>query len=400
MKILQINSFGSSGSTGRIAMDLYKELEKKGHQCVIAYGRDEVPKEIKSIKIGTGLDNYLHGIKSRIFDKHGFSSTRATKEFIEKVKMYNPDVIHLHNIHGYYINIEVLFNYLKESKKPVVWTLHDCWAFTGHCAYFDFVGCEKWKNQCMNCIQKSSYPKSNLMDNSKWNYLKKKELFTSLDNMSVITPSKWLAEIVKKSFFYKYDIKVINNGIDLNAFKPTKSDFRKKYKLENKFIILGVANVWDKRKGLDTFVKLSKRIDNSSIIVLVGLDEKQIKALPKNIIGIKRTNSIGELAEIYTEADVYVNLSVEETMGLTTVEALACGTPAIVNNATAIPEMIDESCGIIIDKNNIDDLILSLNNIKNKSIDAKKCIYRAKLYDKNNKYSEYIKELINVYKLN
>lgn len=349
MKILQINSFGS-GSTGRIVVDLYKALEKNGHECIIGYGRDQIERDVKSIKIGTSIDKYIHGAKTRIFDAHGFSSTKATKEFIKKVEEYNPDIFHLHNIHGYYINIKLLFRYLKDSKKPVIWTLHDCWAFTGHCAYFDFIGCNKWKSKCGNCIQKHSYPSSKLIDSSRRNYLKKKDLFTSLDNMTIITPSKWLANLVKESFFSKYNIQIINNGIDLNIFKPTKSNFRDKYNLKDKFVILGVANVWDKRKGFETFIKLAKRLDNNSIIILVGLDNKQIKMLPQNIIGIRQTKNIEELVEIYTAVDVYVNLSVEETMGLTTVEALACGTPVIVNNATAMPEIVDKDCGIVVKK--------------------------------------------------
>ena len=189
MKVLQINSVCGVGSTGRIATDLYKVLEEQGHECVIAYGRGTAPEGIKTIKIGTDFDNYMHVAKTRIFDKHGFGSTKATKEFIEKVKAYDPDVIHLHNIHGYYINIEILFNYLKEANKKVIWTLHDCWAFTGHCSHFDYIGCDKWKDECEKCPQKKEYPSSILKDNSNWNYEKKKQIFTSVNNMTIVTPS-------------------------------------------------------------------------------------------------------------------------------------------------------------------------------------------------------------------
>ena len=190
MKVLQINSVCGVGSTGRIATDLYKVLEEQGHKCKIAYGRGTAPEGIDSIKIGSNLDNYYHVFKTRVFDKHGFGSVNATKKFIEEVKDYDPDIIHLHNIHGYYINIEILFNYLKEANKPVIWTLHDCWAFTGHCSYFDYVGCNKWKSGCYNCEQKGEYPSSKVLDNSKLNYEKKKELFTSVKNMTIVTPSK------------------------------------------------------------------------------------------------------------------------------------------------------------------------------------------------------------------
>ncbi|MDU7004199.1 glycosyltransferase [Clostridium sp.] len=277
MKILQINSVCGFGSTGRIATDLYKIIEEQGHECVIAYGRGKAPDGFNTIKIGSKFDNYMHVIMTRIFDKHGFGSIKATKKFIEKVKKYDPDVIHLHNIHGYYINIEILFNYLKEANKKVVWTLHDCWTFTGHCSYFDYVGCDKWKEGCHNCPQKGDYPTSNFIDNSKKNYEIKKGIFTGIKDMTIVTPSKWLAGLVKESFLGKYKIEVINNGIDLNVFKPTKSNFRDRYGINDKIIILGVASVWDRRKGLDYFVKLSSILGEKYQIVVVGVTEKQIK---------------------------------------------------------------------------------------------------------------------------
>ena len=202
MKILMINSVCGFGSTGRIVLDLCSELEKDGFECAVAYGRGNASGNVKIIKIGNKFDNYVLGFKTRIFDKHGFSSTRATKKFIQNLKDYNPDIIHLHNLHGYYLNIETLFKYLKESNKKVIWTLHDCWAFTGHCSYFDYVGCSKWKIKCENCIQKNQYPESKIIDNSRWNYEKKKELFTSLkkENLQIVTPSVWLADLVKQSF--------------------------------------------------------------------------------------------------------------------------------------------------------------------------------------------------------
>lgn len=391
MKVLQINSVCGFGSTGRIATDLYKVLEEQGHECVIAYGRGEAPKGIKTIKIGSKIDNYIHVVKTRIFDKHGFSSTKATKKFIEKVKEYNPDIIHLHNIHGYYINIEILFNYLKEAKKPVIWTLHDCWAFTGHCCYFDYIGCDKWKKGCNGCVQKREYPSSSLIDNSEFNYLKKKELFTSIKDMKIITPSKWLANLVKQSFLGKYEVEVINNGIDLDIFKPTKGDFRKEYNLEGKFIILGVANIWDKRKGFDIFLELSKKLSKDKVIVLVGLNKKQLKNLPKNIIGITRTNNVKQLAEIYTEADVFLNPTLEDNFPTVNLEALACGTTVVTYNTGGCRETIDNDCGMIIRDNSINS-ILEIINIKNIGIDTS--IYKAKVqtYNKDLRYNNYIEK--------
>lgn len=390
MKVLQINSVCGTGSTGRIAVDLYKVLESQGHECKIAYGRGDAPDAINNIKIGNKFDNYWHVFKTRVFDKHGFGSRNATKKFIKKIKEYDPDIIHLHNIHGYYINIEILFNFLKEFDKPVVWTLHDCWAFTGHCSYFDYIGCDRWKERCHSCPQKSTYPSSKFFDNSKFNYEKKKELFTSIKNMTIVTPSIWLGDLVKKSFLKIYDVKVINNGIDLKVFKPTKSDFRKKYNLEDKFIVLGVASVWNDRKGLKYFIELFRNLEDNYKIVLVGINEKQKKLLPSDIITINRTNNIKELAEIYTVADIFVNPTLEDNFPTTNLEALACGTPVITFDTGGSPECIDENSGTKVKKGDIESIVKTLkknySNIKYKNY----CISSSKNFNCINKYLEYI----------
>lgn len=392
MKVLQINSVCGIGSTGRIATDIHNILIEQGHESYIAYGRD-LPKNCDtSIKIGNKLDNYKHAALTRVFGKHGFGSKKATKDFIEKVKEIDPDFIHLHNIHGYYINIEILFDYLKKAGKPVIWTLHDCWSFTGHCAYFDYTGCGKWKTGCNNCPEKNSYPASILLDNSKDNYQKKKEIFTGVNNLTIVTPSKWLAGLVKQSYLKEYPVEVINNGIDLDVFKPTQSNFRKRYNLENKFIILGVASTWDRRKGFKYFIGLSEKIKKDEAIVLVGLSERQKKNLPKNIIGITRTNNVNELAEIYSAADVFVNPTLEEVMGLTNVEALACGTPVITFDTGGSVECIDEKTGVV-GKGNVDDLLVSTGKVKakTKKLFVEDCILRAKqLYQKEDRFMEYI----------
>lgn len=331
MKILMINSVCGIGSTGRICTDLATELEKKGHEVKIAYGRGEVPKQFDkySIRIGTDLDIKLHGIKARIQDASGFGSKRVTDKFVQWIKHYDPDIIHLHNIHGYYINIESLFNYLKRCNKKIIWTLHDCWSFTGHCAYFDYANCDKWKFQCQKCEQKREYPRSSILDRSKYNFLLKKELFTDIPNMTIIVPSKWLKELVKQSFLKEYPIKVIYNGIDVSVFRPLKSDVYKKYNCEDKKIILGVAGVWDRRKGLNSFVTLSQLLSDEYQIVLIGLSKKQLSDIPINIIGIERTESVQELSQFYSAADVFVNPTLEDNYPTTNLEAIACGTPVI-----------------------------------------------------------------------
>lgn len=374
MKILFINSVCGIGSTGRIVTGLAEQYMSEGHTCKIAYGRETVPENYKSLsyRIGTDARVNINGLKARLFDNEGLNARYETEKFIEFANNYNPDVLWLHNLHGYYINIDLLFNWIKSRPHmQVKWTLHDCWAFTGHCTYFMLAKCEKWKTECSYCPQKSCYPASILKDNSEQNYNRKKAAFTGVKNMTLITPSRWLADLVKKSFLKEYPIKVVHNEIDRDVFKATPGCFREKHNLVNKHVILGVASVWGKRKGLDDFIKLSAMLDDSCRIVLVGLSKKQIKQLPNQIIGIQRTNSTGELAEIYTAADVFVNTSKEETFGMTTIEALACGTQVIVYKDTACEEIANEYGGIAVEQNleELKDAVLKLlsKNYENNS---------------------------------
>ncbi len=386
MKVLQINSVCGIRSTGRICTDIADILTANGCDCKIAYGREAVPEQYQkyAVRIGNDFSVKLDATKTRLFDNAGFNSKTATKRFIKWAKEYDPDIIHLHNIHGYYINVKLLFDYLKSAGKPVVWTLHDCWSFTGHCAYFDFAGCDKWKNGCFDCPQIKEYPASVFIDNSKENYSRKSSIFCEVPNLTVVTPSIWLADLVKKSFLKDYAVKVIYNGIDLNVFKPTKSDFRDKYGLQNKKIILGVAAVWDRRKGLSDFIKLSKVLDDSYKIVLVGLSQEQITLLPENIIGINKTNSALELAEIYTAADIFVNPTYEDNYPTTNLEAQACGTPVITYNTGGSPESLSDGCGAVIEKGDINGLFNCIvkNNLKTSN---RVC------FDKSLRCSEYIR---------
>lgn len=345
MKILFVNSVCGIGSTGRICTDLAQEYESQGHEVKIAYGRNGyVPEKYQkyAVRIGTDFDVKIHGVISRLFDAHGLGSKSATKKFLEWAEEYKPDLLWLHNIHGYYINYELLFEWIKKHPEmEVKWTLHDCWTFTGHCSHFTFAGCDKWKTHCENCPQKKCYPASFFLDRSKENFDRKKQAFTGVKNMTLITSSKWLTDLVKQSFLKEYPVEVRYNTIDTNVFKPTPSDFREKYNLQNKKIVLGVASPWTERKGFYDFLWLAEKLDDSYQIVLVGLTQKQLDMLPKNIIGIRRTNSPEKLAEIYTAADVFVNPSVEETFGMTTVEAAACGTKGIVYSNTACEEVAE-----------------------------------------------------------
>ncbi len=339
MKIVQINTF-SNKSTGTIMMNIHKELIKQGYDSYVVWARGRKPENDHEIFIGDKLGILFHGLFTRLTDKTGFASKRATKKLLKKLEEIKPDVIHLHNLHGYYINIELLFDYIKKNNIRVIWTFHDCWPFTGHCYNCDLSQCNKWKNEgCHKCPQTKLYPKS-IIDNSKWNYFKKKEVFTGVKDLTIVTPSNWLANLVKQSFLKDYKVIVINNGIDTKIFKPRESDFRKKYNLENKKILLGVQSDWSKLKGFDDFIELSKIIDDNYKIVMVGLNDKQLKEIPDNIIGIKRTDSAIQLAEIYTAADVYLNLSYAENYPTTNLEAQACGTPVITYNVGGSPESI------------------------------------------------------------
>lgn len=395
MKVLQINSVCGLGSTGRIATDIDSKLRENNIESYIAYGRETSIENDHVIRIGNKLDYYIHGGLTRLFDTHALrGSTRATNKFVKQLKEIDPDIIHLHNLHGYYINIKILFNYLKETNKPVVWTLHDCWSFTGHCAHFSFVGCDKWIGGCSNCPMKKSYPSSYLFDNSTNNYIIKKESFTSLENMTIVTPSRWLANLTGQSFLAKYPVEVIHNGIDINIFKPVDDKYiREKLRLEDEFIILGVASIWSQRKGLHHFIELSKMLEDDCVIVLVGLNDQQINCLPENVIGIKRTSNINELAQIYSAANVFVNPSVEETFGLVTAEALACGTPAIVFDSTPGVEIVVDGCGHVAEIGNIHDIKRHIEQVRNnsKNIYSEKCIKRVNDHFKqNDRFDEYI----------
>lgn len=348
-KLLQINTVVNSGSTGHIAEELGEEVMKNGWKSYIAYGRNPRPSSSMAIKIGSKFGIYLHVMLTRFFDRHGFGSYFATKQLVRKIREVNPDIIHLHNVHGYYLNIKVLFSFLKKLDIPIVWTLHDCWSFTGHCSHYAAVGCNKWQTKCFRCPQKKQYPKS-FIDNSKRNYFDKKNLFTGIKNLTIVTPSDWLAGEVKKSFLKKYTVKVVNNGIDLNIFKPSKSSHCEK-------IILGVASTWTERKGLFDFYKLAEILPPEYKILLVGLTEKQIKALPEKIKGITRTESVAKLAELYSAAAVFINPTYEDTFPTTNLEALACGTPVITYRTGGSPEkIVDGKNGFVVEPGDIDSV--------------------------------------------
>jgi putative colanic acid biosynthesis glycosyltransferase len=393
IKILQINSV-NFGSTGSIIRNITKAAEEHGYVTYFAYADSRSNRNINinnNILIGNVLERNLHLQLSNYTGYNGCFSISGTKKFLKKIGEIKPDVIHLHNLHNCYINLKMLFNYIKEKDIPVVWTLHDCWAFTGQCPHFSMVKCDRWKTGCFDCPQYKEYPSSKV-DRTKKMYSLKKEWFTGVKNLTIITPSKWLADKVKESYLGIYPVQIVNNGIDLSLFQYTESNFRERYGINNKKMLLGVASTWNTSKGLDIFIELSKRLNENFVIVLVGLSVDQIKTLPHNIIGLTKTKTPKQLSEIYSAADWFVNPSRQETMGLVTIESLACGTPAIVSNLTAVPEIVDSSSGIIVencDSTSFYEVISNINNL-NQNISKEKCIERAQRYDMYVKYKEYI----------
>lgn len=377
---------------------LQKYCKLIGDECLIAYGLGHNPnKNVNAVKIDKDYEVHIHSILSQLFDMQARSSYFATKRLIKKIDMYKPDIVHLHNLHGCYINIKLLFEYLSSINIPIVWTLHDCWAFTGHCAHFDYAKCDQWKTQCIKCNQKS-YPKNIFMHRVRSNYNLKKRLFNNCNNLTIVTPSNWLKSQAEMSFLKKHKIMTINNGIELNRFKPVDSNIKEKYKIQDKFIVLGVASSWTKKKGLNYFIQLSNMLDENYKIVLVGINEKIRKDVPDNILCIPKTSSIEELAQMYSIADVFVNPTLEDTFPTTNLEALACGTPVITFKTGGSPESINETCGIVVKQGDIEQLCNAIKQCKQNNFTKEDCIKQANNFDKQNKFKEYIelyKELLN-----
>lgn len=397
-KLLQINSARKIGSTGKIVEQIGLLAQDRGWDCYVASSsRYSGKSAMKEITIGGKFSEKLHAVISYLFDAHGLGSVWETKRLIRKIRVIKPDVIHLHNIHGYYINYPILFRYLASEEIPVVWTFHDCWPITGHCVHYTAVHCEKWKTGCYSCPRLKGYPKSVFKDNSKSNFLQKRKYFTSLNNLTIVPVSNWLERVVKQSFMGHYPIHVIQNGIDIDAFSPQnrmKKQVKAKFKLEDKFVVLGVATGWSQDNGFYFFMELRKKLDKHFIIVLVGVTSSQKKHLPEGVIGIERTDSVKELAEIYSAADIFVNGSFEETFGLVTAEAMACGTPVIVYDATACPDIVTPETGFVIPVNDIETMANTVisyskcNKQEEYSINCRR--YAEQHFDQRDCYNKYI----------
>lgn len=353
-KLLQISIEVNSGSVGRIAEQIGETAMANGWQSYITYARNHLPSKSNTIRIGSKFDVYWHGVMTRLFDTHCLHSTVATKRLVEQIKSIAPDVILLHHIHGYFLNMKVLFEYLASIETPVVWVFHDCWSMTGHCAHFEWAQCDRWKSGCYDCPQKGEYPASVLFDRSRKNYIEKRELFTSVKNMTIVPVSNWLGNIVKESFLSKYDVEVIHNGIDISTFKPLQSDIKERYGISDKKVVLGVASPWGRRKGFEDFLILYSYLPGDEFqIVMIGLSEQQQHQLPDGILGFSRTESVEELAKWYSVADVFVNPTYEDTYPTTNLEAISCGTPVVTYQTGGSPESLTVKTGRVVEKGNI-----------------------------------------------
>ncbi len=399
MKIAILN-MTQKGSTGKIMLQIARTAREYGHivktfspmlydeKC--NYSTDLIDDHYF---FGSVAENRIHCYLGIALGRNGFYSHKGTRDLVKQLEQFKPDIVHLHNLHKFCINLPQLFNYLKSSKVKVIWTLHDCWTFTGHCPYFTMAECEKWKSGCFKCSQIGIYPKS-LIDNSKKMYQLKKKWFTSVEKLTIVTPSNWLAELVSQSFFQDYPVKVINNGIDLNVFNPTRNIFIKKYNIpDEKKILLGVAFGWGERKGLDVFIELYKRLDkNIYQLILVGTNEIIDEVLPKGIISIHKTENLKELAELYTSADLFVNPTREDNYPTVNMEALACGTPVLTFQTGGSPEIIDDSCGSVVDCNDIDSMVREIERICTEvPYTTENCLLRAQSFDMNDRFKEYVK---------
>lgn len=389
MKIVQINHF-SYKAAGSIMMNLHRAMIQKGIESYVVWGRGRDSENDHEYYMNDKLGVNFHALYTRATDRTGFASVRSTIQLINWLEHINPDIIHLHCVHGYYINIKLLFDYIRKNNIQVVWTQHDCWSFTGHCAYFDAIGCEKWKTGCHECEQSRTYPAA-YVDASRKNWNDKRKLFCGL-NILIVTPCNWLSTLVKQSFLGEYPVETIYNGIDLSTFKRTEGNFKSKNNLKNKFIVLGVASEWTERKGLKDIVRLYNRLDrNDYKIVVVGLTKDQMKQIPDGIIGIQRTNDVQELVDIYSSTDLFFNPTYEDNFPTTNLEAIACETPVLTYRTGGSPEAVGTRNGAVISPGDLESAVKIIDDMK-----RGKCVFKVKLNEKFSK-STMLEHYLRVY---
>lgn len=430
MKILQVNTVIKGSSVGRIMADLYEAIKDSGNEARIAVGREPMPEGYEGVLIGNKGDFYQHVVKNFLQGEAGFGSVETTRKFLSWVDAEKPDLIHLHNIHGFYLQVEMLFEYIKKRDIPVVWTLHDCWSFTGHCAYYDFAACEKWKTGCHTCMQHAKvYPYAIFKDNTTASYARKRKAFCGVKNLTIVTPSHWLKKQVEQSFLKEYPVVVIPNGVDLSVFTPAKKDNEgysnknagcgnsngendgkdskknnskgnnsendNKKSDANIKTVLGVANIWELRKGLVYFEKLAKDLPDDYRVELIGVNKKQKRELKKKyggkVIARERTANVDELVEAYRNAAVFVNATLEDNFPTTNLEALACGTPVVTYETGGSGEAVTQETGIVVRRGSYDKLLEAVLDASGGRFLKEDCLKRAKEFDKKTRYEEYLK---------
>ena len=400
-KLLQINPvIRVNTSTGRIMQEIGELAMQNGWECHIAYskGRDGI-RECRSdiIPVGNIWSTAWHGIETRLFDRHGLASSHATRQFVRKIEEIRPDVVHIHNIHGYFLNYQILFDYLSKAGIPVVWTVHDCWLYTGHCYYYSFAGCDRWQTGCHHCPQKKEFPTSLFCDRSRRNFEDKKAAFTSmpLDRMTIVPVSEWIRNEMRRSFLNAYPFRVIHNGINTDIFNIYDDrQVRKTFGLGNRHILLGVASIWSREKGLDDFIRMAGMLNEDEVVVLVGIKPEDRKRLPDNVVGIARTENIRQLAELYAAADVFVNPTWQDNYPTVNMEAIACGTPVVTYRTGGSVEVITPATGMIVEQGNLNELLKSIREIesKGKASYQEACRKYALLnFKKEDRYMEYLR---------
>jgi glycosyltransferase involved in cell wall biosynthesis len=384
MKILELNTFAGAGSTGRIALDIALLGTQQGSDTIIGFGAGSVPPEaeVYALRIGGRAGRKWHGALRKLLDAEGYGSILATRRLIAFLKTWQPDVVHLHNIHGCYLNHRLLFRWLKKTGVPVVWTLHDCWPFTGHCAYFDYVACDRWQTACHHCPQLRSYPVCIGLDGSARNHRRRKALFTSLSNLTLVTPCEWLKGLLAHSFLRDVPARVIYNGVDRTVFYPRQSDLRAQHGITQPYLALCVASEWELRKGAALLPALAQALGADCKLAVIGLTQAQIAALPEGIVGLPRTASARELAKWYTAADCFINPTLEDNMPLVNLEALACGTPVAVFETGGCPECVTEACGAVAPKGDVPALAAAARKLCVRKAELQAaCLAQAERFD-------------------
>ena len=400
-KLLQINPvLRTNTSTGRIMQEIGELAIQNGWESYIAYsyGRDGVkPCRSKQIPVGNKWDVALHGVVTRLFDAHGLMSQVATQKLVDQIQKIKPDVIHIHNIHGYFLNYQILFDFLSQNDIPVIWTVHDCWLYTGHCYYYTFIGCNKWQTGCGHCPQQRKFPASWLTDRSRQNFIDKKEAFTSVptDRLTIVPVSEWIKGEMKKSFFKDYPFQVIHNGINTEVFKLSETEeVKSKYGLKGKPILLGVAALWHPEKGVADFLQLASMLHEDEVIVMIGVDEKLQKRLPHNVVGIKRTENIRQMAELYSAATAFVNPTWQDNYPTVNLEAIACGTPVVTYRTGGSVEAVTPETGFIVERGDVDGLLQAVRIIeqRGKASYIEPCRnYALAHFKKEDRYADYIR---------